>query len=150
MQPTTQRIVREAFATAILGIDPDDDNRPDSPWHRVRSINDVKGPAIRTFLVRFLPGAPVEDGLYGDGWEQEAECQIWTGYGGLEDDEDGPTIDDDGRQLYCTLVDIRDPVTNGLLPVKWLGWAYEDDTPGAVHGYHRFTVRYLVADVTNP
>ncbi len=150
MLPTHQRLLREAIAEAIIATDPQSWNLPEHVWHRTRSINDVKG-TCRTFLVRTLPGEPVGDeGMSGDGFEDECELQIWAGYANLGDDEDGPTIDEDGRQLYCVLVDLRDPVTNGMLPVVWVGWNYEDDTPGAAYGYHRYKLRYLVADVANP
>lgn len=149
MTPTTQRILREAFATAIAAIEPTDENHPTFRWHRVRGVKEVPG-GVRTFLVRFLPGAAVEDGLFGDGWEQIAECQIYASYGDLGDDDDGPTIDEDGRQLYCTLVDLIDPQTDGLCPVVYLGWDYEEDQPGKVWGCHKFNVRYLVADQANP
>jgi len=150
MQPTTQLRIREVVATAIEAITPIDENRPTEVWRRVRAIKDVPGPAIRTFLVRSLPGEAVQDGLYGDGWEQSAVFQIWTSYMGLGDDDDAPAIDEDGRQLYCTLVDLIDPQTDGLIAVVAGGWQYEDDLPGKSWGFHSFTIRYLVSDQANP
>lgn len=146
MTPTTQRALREAIATAIEGIEPAEDNHPSDPWKRTRQVKDCQGPGPRTFMVRFLPAVRAEDGFSGDGFDVDADLEIWTSYVGLPDDDDAPTIDDDARQLYSTLVDLRDPITNGLSPAVHVGWVYENDTPGLVWGYHLFRVRYLVAD----
>lgn len=153
MRHTTLLRLREVFAEAVLtlnGRQSYEDHR-DAVWHRVHQIKDVPSTAARTFFLRLTPGEVVgEDGFSGDGWDQEAILEIWTSYCGLEDDEDGPIIDEDKRQLYCLFVDLADPVNDGLHPVKLLPWTYEIDEPGKVYGYHSFLVRYLVADTLNP
>jgi hypothetical protein len=146
MEPTTQRVLRESLAEVILGTVPND-SAVDFPWVRVRQISEVAGATARTFLARFLPGEPVDDGLYGDGWEQEADLQIWVSYANMLDDEDGPFIDEDARQLTCRFLDLLSPAqVNGLLPVKYRGWSAVVDDPGKSYGYMTFAVRYLVSD----
>jgi hypothetical protein len=147
MQTTTQLALREILATTIEATTPGDDFLPTEVWKRVRGVREIEGPGIRTFLLRTLPGEPVQDGIYGDGMEWRCEVQVWTSYAGLADDEDGPIIDEDSRQLYCRMVDMIDPTTDGFVAVEpAFGWQYEDDAPGKAYGYHRYLVRYLVSD----
>lgn len=149
MEPTTLLVLRETFANAILSVNDSGPAYPehrDMIWHRVRQISEVTGSTPRTFLVRFLPGEPVEDGIYGDGWEQVATLELWVSYAGLGDDEDGCMIDADARQLTCVLIDGLETPVQGLFPVKYLGWSYVDDDAGKAYGYMTFAVRYLVSD----
>lgn len=149
MEPTTLRTLRESLAEVILATTPSyaELREPENGWKRVRQIADVAGSPVRTFLARFLPGEPVEDGFYGDGWEQEADLQVWVSYANLPDDEDGCVIDEDARQLTCRFLDLLAPsIVDGLLPVKYRGWSYVDDDPGKAYGYMTFAVRYLVSD----
>lgn len=146
MNPTHQRTLREAIASAVAAIAPEDHNLPEFPWNRVFQIKDVPG-GVRNFFVRLLPADSIsENGNVGSGWEVDATIQIWASYKGLPDDEDGPTIDDDQRQIYLALVDLVDPLTDGLSPVLHSGWVFEEEAAGHVWGFHSFRMRYLVAD----
>lgn len=146
MTPTDQRTLREAVAAAVLSITPRNTNMPEHPWSRVGQVRDVPG-GIRNFFVRFLPADSVhENGNVGNGYDTTATLQIWASYVGLPDDEDGPTIDEDARQIYLALVDLIDPATDGLSPVTHTGWSFEEERAGHVWGYHSFRVPYLVSD----
>lgn len=139
--------VREACATIILGIGtPAHPERQDAVWSRVRSIKDVPG-GLRTFLVRSLASEEVTEDLYGDGYARASIIQIWTSYAGCPDDDDGPLIDDDSRQLYYHLESSgTDPETPGVIRWVPVGWTYEDETPGKVWGYHAFLCTFLASD----
>ncbi len=149
MTPTTLYAIREVVAAAILAITPDHPEHQDARWNRVRSINDVQGNSLRNFLVRLLPSTETSESFYGDGESHEADLQVWACYGGLEDDADGPMIDEDARQLYHRLVLTIDPANPGIEAYTPIGWTYEDDAPGHVYGYHLFRVRFLAADTVN-
>lgn len=146
MTPTTLRALRVSIDSIIESVTPDHPDLVDHPWARVRAIDDLRGPAIRAFMSRFLVGNWVEDGIFGAGHESMAELRIYTGYIGLPQDEDGGIIDADRRQLTVALLDSVDPVITGLIHAAYSGWTYEDETPGSVWGYHSFEIRWLAAD----
>lgn len=146
MQTTTQRLIREDFVGRILALTP---SYPEYgyPWKRVRALSDVPGSEIRNFLLYFLPGQPVSDGLYGDGIEHVASIRVYANYQGLQEDEDGPLIDEDFRQLWLTLETRVDPIVPGLISVQPGGpFIFEDDTPGHLWGYHQIDIHYLAPD----
>lgn len=148
MQATTLLAAREVIATAVLSLNGriTHPEHRDHLWNRVRSIKDIDGAALRNFLVRCLPATEATDGIYGDGREVDSVIEIWTCYGGIEDDADGPMIDADARQLYLALVETLDPANDGISAFTPTGWVYEDDAPGKVYGYHTFVLRFLHSD----
>jgi len=146
---TTLLAIREVVAEAVLGIDPSFPEYTETEWNRVKAIRDTTG-ALRNFFVRLLPSRETTESFYGDGISKESELQIWVGYDGLPDDEDGPMVDEDGRQLYLALVATIDPTNNGIEAYTPTGWVYEVEDPGHVVGYHSFVVRFLSSDELNP
>lgn len=148
MQASTLLAMREAVATAIAGIlgSQSHAERRDERWHRVRAIADVASASPRTFMVRCMASVVDETGLYGDGMAAASLVQVWTSYAGLPDDDDGPMIDEDGRQIYCRLSAILDPTTPGLIAFQPQGWVYEDEAPGKVWGYHALLMTFLQSD----
>lgn len=143
---TTLLTLRDAIAETILAISPSYAERRDQTWHRVRSIREVAEGAPRTFMVRCLASTEDTEKWYGDGLGAGSIVQVWTSYMGVEDDGDGPMIDEDGRQIYTHLASIVDPTTSGLISFQPLGWSYEDETPGKVRGFHGLLMSFIQSD----
>lgn len=146
METTTLDDLRDAFRDRIRQITPAHPRFNDA-WKPVDRVDDVPGGDIRLFCVELFDEEPdPDDSIWGDGFTQRAQLQVWTNYGGLEEREPESILSQDARQIYLNLECRLDPQIAGLQSVESVGWTDETDDNGNVWGAHVFRIRYLAAN----
>lgn len=144
MTPTTARALRSQFRSAIEGITPTYAEFQDHKWVYAESPEDVPGPAIRTFalLSDVAEAEPPDIAVMGGGISYAFTLQVMVTYGALPLTDDEQIIEEDARDLWLALDDVKASNT-GLIDVSYPAWGNEAAvSDGNVHGFFEFEIRY--------
>ena len=145
MTPTTATTLRGQFRTAVEGITPTYAEHQDKIWRYTPRPDEVATPEMRVFTILAEP-AEAEDpdvAVYGGGVSYSYTLQVMASYSDLPLIEDEAIVDEDARDLWLALDDVKASNT-GLIDVSFPSWTTDASTEdGFVYGVFSFEVRYF-------
>lgn len=143
MDTTTQKDVHDRFVRVIEATVPTFPYQG-TRWGYCRSLSEVYGPEIRRFTIDETVAEPVEQGLFSDGEQYSYLMEICVGYGGLPKEATPWLVTQDSMDLRTVLEAQLSPTQIGLLSVRRVTFAIEEDDEGHLVGRHVFEIHFML------
>lgn len=143
MEVTTQKAIHDRFVAVIQATVPTYPEHRQFPWVYCGNLSEVYGPEMRRFTIDEQIAEPVAEGLFSQGEEYAYLLEICVGYGGQTKAETPWLVTQDSMDLRTVLEAQLSPTCIGLLSVRRVTFAIEEDDEGHLVGRHVFEIHFM-------